>query len=561
MFNRKRLSFAAFCRDVLDEPISPAWIVAYKAFDGESLTGDEMETWRTLTGRDSYEPNAARELVAVKGRRAQGTKTACKYLAYAIHTADFRQFAAKSDRLHVPIIAQSRDVAGEIMSYLTAFYQETELRSEVEEILKASIRLRNGFVISTQTCSYRAPRGITAPLALLDEVGVWRIEGSDIDKEVLRSLTPAMVQFPNRKLIVLGSPWVKAGVLFDAWQRRNKISAKRLVIHAPTHVMNPRIPTEELASEQAADPLNFRREFLAEFVDDVGQFLSVELIESAVVRERTVLPYVKGKEYRAFCDPSGGRSDSMCLGIGHAEGDRAILDLLEEVKPPFAPQDAVKRFCVILESYHCSEVVGDAYSGEWVRQEFSKYGVTYRLSERTKSEIYLALLPLLTGGCCELLDDKKLITQLAGLERTTGRGGRDSVDHMKGTGHDDSANAASGVLTLLRSASRVLGVVEWLKNIAAGIFSPSGETKPVPQPALKVEAKLSVLQPQDVSKQEMPVCEKCGATCVTAVSGQYRCNQCGFQWWMPNAVLPEKPITRADILSGRYTARRNRNFW
>ena len=86
MFNRKRLSFAAFCRDVLGEPISPAWIVAYKAFDGESLTGDEMETWRTLTGRDSYEPNAARELVAVKGRRAQGTKTACKYLAYAIHT-------------------------------------------------------------------------------------------------------------------------------------------------------------------------------------------------------------------------------------------------------------------------------------------------------------------------------------------------------------------------------------------------------------------------------------------------------------------------------------------
>ena len=229
MFNRKRLSFAAFCRDVLGEPISPAWIVAYKAFDGESLTGDEMETWRTLTGRDSYEPNAARELVAVKGRRAQGTKTACKYLAYAIHTSAFRQFAAKSDRLHVPIIAQSRDVAGEIMSYLTAFYQETELRSEVEEILKASIRLRNGFVISTQTCSYRAPRGITAPLALLDEVGVWRIEGSDIDKEVLRSLTPAMVQFPNRKLIVLGSPWVKAGVLYRrmAAPRENHRQASR----------------------------------------------------------------------------------------------------------------------------------------------------------------------------------------------------------------------------------------------------------------------------------------------------------------------------------------------
>jgi hypothetical protein len=552
MLYRKRLSFAAFCRDVLCEPISQAWVVAYKAFDGEPLTGDELEIWRALSGRNSYEPNAARELVAVKGRRAQGTKTACKYLAYAIHTADFRQFAAKSDRLHVPIIAQSRDVAGEIMSYLTAFYEETELRSEVEEIFKASIQLRNGFIISTQTCSYRAPRGITAPIALLDEVGVWRIEGSDVDKSVIRSLTPAMVQFPNRKLIILGSPWVKAGALWDAWQRRDKASGKRLVIHAPTALMNQRIPAEELASEQAADPLNYRREFLAEFVDDVGQFLSLELIESAVVRQRTILPYVKGKEYRAFCDPSGGRADSMCLGIGHAEGDRAILDLVDEVKPPFAPQDAVKKFCMILEAYHCSEVVGDAYSGSWVAQEFSKYGINYVLSERSKSEIYLAILPLLAGGCCELLDSKRLVTQLAGLERRSGRGGRDSVDHMMGTGHDDAANVCAGVLTLLRIASRTLGFVEYLKALFAGKYKMPEEPTPSPR-VLRVERELSVLKPvnPDQFKETLPPCPECKAVCVARLSNQYHCNACAFQWWIDERFKPPRQFNRDDVLSGR----------
>ena len=34
-----------------------------------------------------------------------------------------------------------------------------------------------------------------------------------------------------------------------------------------------------------------------------------------------------GVRYYAFCDPSGGRSDSMTLAIGHGEGEEcAVLD-------------------------------------------------------------------------------------------------------------------------------------------------------------------------------------------------------------------------------------------
>lgn len=33
----KKISFAAFCADILDEPISPGWVAEYKAFDGERL--------------------------------------------------------------------------------------------------------------------------------------------------------------------------------------------------------------------------------------------------------------------------------------------------------------------------------------------------------------------------------------------------------------------------------------------------------------------------------------------------------------------------------------------
>jgi hypothetical protein len=68
-------------------------------------------------------------------------------------------------------------------------------------------------------------------------------------------------------------------------------------------------------------------------------------------------------------------------------------------------------------------------------------------SERSKSEIYADFLPLLNSGHVELVDSRRLVLQLANLERRTARSGKDSIDHAPG-GHDDVANAAAGVLVL-----------------------------------------------------------------------------------------------------------------
>src|ERR1700722_6434512 len=69
----------------------------------------------------------------------------------------------------------------------------------------------------------------------------------------------------------------------------------------------------------------------------------------------------------------------------------------------------------------------------------------YRVSERSKSEIYKELLPLLNSCRVELLDITRLRAQLCGLERRTARGGRDSIDHAPGA-QDDLINAAAGAL-------------------------------------------------------------------------------------------------------------------
>jgi hypothetical protein len=56
-------------------------------------------------------------------------------------------------------------------------------------------------------------------------------------------------------------------------------------------------------------------------------------------------------------------------------------------------------------------------------------------------------LPIFTSGRARLLDNPKLISQFASLERLTFSTGRERID--PGPGHDDLANSAAIALSLL----------------------------------------------------------------------------------------------------------------
>jgi hypothetical protein len=133
----------------------------------------------------------------------------------------------------------------------------------------------------------------------------------------------------------------------------------------------------------------------------------------------------------SICDPAGGSGqDSFTLTVAHGEGDIAVLDCIREVRPPFSPENVVAELAGVLRSYGLSEVTGDAYSGEFVRELFRGKGISYNISKKSKSEIYIDLLPMLNSGRVALLDNPKMVAQLCDLERRTTRGtGRDIVDH------------------------------------------------------------------------------------------------------------------------------------
>jgi hypothetical protein len=247
-------------------------------------------------------------------------------------------------------------------------------------------------------------------------------------------------------LLCASSPYSRRGELWNAFSRwYGDDEAKELVWRAPTRVMNPTIPQEEIDAKLAEDPAAGAAELLAEFRSDLADFVTREAITACIETGCRERPPGRGFRYVGFTDPSGGASDSFTLAIAHKEGNTVILDAVREVRPPFSPEAVVEEFADLLKRYRISSVEGDRYGGEFPRERFRVCGINYRVAEKTKADLYRDLLPLINSRAVDLLDDDKLVTQLTSLERRTSRGGKDSIDHPK-HGRDDLANAVAGAL-------------------------------------------------------------------------------------------------------------------
>ena len=174
-----------------------------------------------------------------------------------------------------------------------------------------------------------------------------------------------------------------------------------------------------------------------------GSAFSVEKVMDAVERGVCVRLPAPGSRYFAFVDMSGGSSDDATLAIAHRdEGGRAILDCVMDQgpRPPFDPRKAVERFAATLKTYGVSSLTGDRYAGETFKADFLSHGITYRVSELSKSEIYEELEPKLNAGEVVFLDKPELESQLLSL---IWRGGK--IDHPNSE-HYDYANAAAGAV-------------------------------------------------------------------------------------------------------------------
>jgi hypothetical protein len=437
--------------------------------EGEELSRKEADDYKEMSGGRDYVPGIRPdEIWWCKGRRAGGTITMAIKAAYVAlaHGHAINARLAPGERASIPMLGSVKIQARKGHQYLSGIFQHIELFQEyLQGITAETISLNNNIDFEIRVNDFKSIRGITSPLAIIDEIAFFDQQNSaNPDSEVLNALRPSLASLRGQMMIV-SSPYARNGELFINYQKYFGPEGDPLVVFVKgsTRYFNPTIDERIVQRATERDPLSARCEFGGEFRDDCEAFINRELIESLVVPDRIRLPYDRNVSYQAFVDPSGGGADGFCLSIAHMERDeKIIIDVLDEIQGG-NPEVAVARHAQTILAYGMCECTGDKYAGHVYENLFRKYGVQYRFAEHSKTELYGNALPLMNASRVELLDHKKLVDQLAGLERRVPRGSnRESIDHKQIAGcHDDCANAVAGAIVI---ASANLSCLQWMED-------------------------------------------------------------------------------------------------
>jgi hypothetical protein len=432
--------------------VSPAQGTLLKSLYGLPLGTEEVALWRECTGRETYPARPFGEATVIAGARAgKDSRIAAPVVCYEAVFGGHERHLARGERGVIVLVAQDLRATRVAFSYVKdSLMGSPLLRGMVADVLNLEIALTNGLTIACFPCTLRSLRGWSIPVGVMDEAGFFRLEGqADSDAEIQASIRRGMVSFPSPRLAKISTPYMKSGILWDDFRKGfGQDHPDLLVWRAPSALMNPSLRVERLERERRLDPDRFAREYLAEFAEDLEAFLPGAWVDAAVVPGRHELPPREGVQYVAAVDPSGGGADAFTLALVHAEGEGTEVRVVQDLMRGWgrvghqAPDltGVVREIADVVKRYHVSEVHGDRYAGQWVRQAFQEAGLVYREAEWDRARAYLEVEPLFAQGRIELVDHPVLVHQWKTLERRPRAGGKTLVGHPHG-GHDDYANA------------------------------------------------------------------------------------------------------------------------
>jgi hypothetical protein len=446
---RAALSDTALLGSVLAGDSWLAWRTLLIAAMGEALTDDERPIFKQFTNRETEPRQRVEEFVAVKGRRGGGSRAAS---VLATYIAGLCQHPAlvRGERGVLLCIAADQRQADVILDYTEANFRDTPVLSQLVEARTArELRLTNKIDVEVRAADFRRLRGLSFVAVIADEIAFFPTseDSTNLDSEILTACRPGLAT-TGGPMFLISSPYARKGELWNLFKQHYGPNGDPLILVAQgsSKSFNPTLPQSVVDRAYERDAVAAAAEYGGEFRIDIQQLFIREAVLACVapcVYERSRQHY---EWYHAFCDPSGGSSDSMTLAIGHLDITTGVMivDAIREAKPPFSPEAVTAEFAGLCKAYGVSSVIGDRYAGEWPKEQFGKFGVSYEQSAKPKSDLYIDLLAAINSRRVALLDHGKLINQLCSLERRAARSGKDSIDHAPGA-HDDLANSVAGL--------------------------------------------------------------------------------------------------------------------
>lgn len=443
--------FEPFLTDGGTKPLKTwnRWFSCLRALYGLSIGPNASNTITQVTKRNPARlpTNGFRKALFLTGRRSGKTRATSLIAVFEALLAGNEKKLAAGETGVVALMSVSKDQAKLLRNYIEAILEAPLLAKEVVKVTREGFELKNGIRIMVLAGDYRTVRGYTMVACIIDEIAFFGISDEmkvKSNDELVAAVTPALMTTKG-KLISITSPYSRKGYVWTTYDKHfGNDDSRTLVLQCPSRTLNPTLDQADIDEAMLDDPAKARSEYYAEFRDDINDFVSRELIEGCVIKNREVNLPSPTRNYFAFVDMSGGRSDDHAIAIAHKDKRVVVIDYCRRYPKGQNPYNVVASMADQLGRYGVTKVHGDNYAAEWVSRSFQDNAITFEKSDRNKSQIYLELLPRLGSGEIELLDDEMLVNQLASLQRQTRSGGRDIVDHPKG-GHDDLANAVAGV--------------------------------------------------------------------------------------------------------------------
>jgi hypothetical protein len=448
----------------------------------ESCTWDELGYVTEVTPIP-YTPMEYREFWGCIGRRAGKTShVMCFSIVYEALLGGHENYIKPNQTCIIYLIAHSLGLAQKNMPFVREIINSSPLlANEIKnDTATGGIELKNGITILPSPPNLKAQRGIAVPVVSIDEVAFFYSdpEAANPDYEIVRAVTYSQMQFPNRKLIGISSPWSKEGLLYK--NHRAGTQGKRLkpenrrpfrltmVAFGTTasfgsldKLLGKDLARETLQDEKEKDPDAFSRESLCVFPDSVSGFFNRALLDMALAKGAGVGrrdPILKGPirpSYVAAMDPAF-RRDSFAFAVAHKDTDNNIvIDLLKRWTPikgqKLNPTLILSEIAGICRTYGILTLYSDQYQLESIQHLMLDLGMNVEpvdFTARSKAKIYGNLLALVNQQKLVLLDPdktpeaKSTANELIQLERRNMPGGGIQISAPQGK-HDDMATVVA----------------------------------------------------------------------------------------------------------------------
>lgn len=379
------------------------------------------------------------------------------------------------------VVSAGEIAAQRVLADIGALCAGPLLRGSVVDETKSRVVLSNGSQILSVPASQRQIRGWSVDLLILDEAAF-------IDSDLWRSAEPVIIARPGSRVILCSSPWGDITHFFRSlWQRgMDRPDEMFESWHWPSSI-SPLVDAgllEEIRKRET--PEYFRREYLAEWTDSYGTFLSEAEISSCVAgyemlppeRVAAMSPWSRWDEKRERCFTAVGgvdwafSTDAQALVLLSALDDGQLNHCREHkyyvpwmqyaYRTPYA--EWVETCASAADGYGIRVLASEsngvgAYPTEALTSEVQKRGngaavAAVWTDARRKQSGFGKIKMMLQRQILVLPREPELLKQLRSLEFEQSPGGGVRISVPERAGHDDLAMALMQAASCLRPAMR-----------------------------------------------------------------------------------------------------------